>query len=203
MLRSNFARFAFAGALVSVVGASYAQTIFNYDSILSGDTPTGAPTFASLLIEDIAPDQVKMTLTPSAAADPDQFLSRLFLNVDSSIAGLTLESSNSFLQGFTYSQDSQNYGGGAYDLKLDFDIAPPADRLFAGRTAEMVFSGTGLNANSFSFMANNGSYTALHLQGLDKGGSAHVTAAPVPEPASMIALGVGAALLAARRRRKS
>jgi hypothetical protein len=198
----SFSRLIPLAAAFALAGLASAQTTFNFDSILSGDTPTGGPTFASLLIEDLAPGQVKMTLTPSATADPSQFISRLFMNVDDAVTGLTLDSSNSFLQSFVFNSDSQNYGGGNYDLNLNFDIAPPSDRLLAGKTAEWIFSGSGLNSNSFSFAANNGSYSALHLQGLDMGGSVHVTAAPVPEPGTMLALGVGAALLAVRRRRQ-
>jgi hypothetical protein len=187
-----------AGGLFAASLAS--AQLYNFDTIVTGDNPTGGPVYASMLIEDAGLDTVKFTLTPTGAADPDQFLSRLFLNLDPSVSGVSYSETTNFITGFSETVNGESFGGGNYDLKISFDLAPPADRLYTGRSAEWTISGAGLSADKFSLTADSGLYNVLQIQGIPGGGSSHVTASPVPEPGLFIA--VGSLLLGGRLLKK-
>lgn len=185
------------GAFALAAASSMAQT-YQFNSIVTGDTPTGGPVYADLLVEDTAPNTVKMSLSPSTLALDTQFASRLFLNIDPSVTNLNLTSYDGRVTGWTRDDNQVPFGGGKYDLQVMFDIAPPADRLFGGRTAVWTFTGTGLSAASFATTADSGLFNVLHLQGLPGGGSSHVSSQPVPEPGLLAAGLIG--LLAMRRK---
>jgi hypothetical protein len=97
-----------------------------------------------------------------------------------------------------------NDAGLTYNVKIEFDNAPPPDRLLPGLTAVQKLSGTGLTEDDFVTMpgSNGECYGLLHVQGLPNGGSTKLCGQLVPEPASILGLGLGGFLLLGLRRRK-
>lgn len=194
------------GALMAMFVATPAQATvtFYFDTLT--DPPAGIPSgtapWATLTIDNSGANTVTMSLTHVGDADPGQFFATLLLN----IAGYAGEAitvtgtgpNGAVVEGYSFGSNSQNPGG--YDLKINFDIAPPSDRFSPGMTVSWTVSMAGLDENDFvDFSANSGRLAQLHIQGLANGGSQWVT--PVPEPASMAALGIGALALLRRRRK--
>lgn len=188
-----------------VVGGASAQALItmDFEVVLTGATPGGASPWATLTIQDIAADTVEMTLTHHATSTAGQFVSRLWMNIEPFPNDLVFSTSSSKISGHTFSQDGINTVGGPYDFSVQFNLAPPAARLLPGDSATWQVSGTGLTENSFLAMSPGGIQAMIHIQGIGPGGedSGHITV--VPEPATMLAIGVGLAALAARRRRSA
>lgn len=130
---------------------------------------------------DCAVGTVELVLT-SSLEDPDEFFSNFFFN---SSTGAVTTSYTSLLAGSigsdpTINQYSSNaYAaagqGGSYDVRIDFDIAPPADRFNLNDSLLFTITGTGITANTFLINALGSSYSAAaHLQGITGGCSAWV-----------------------------
>ncbi len=183
-----------------------AAIVFEFNTVIAG-APQGGPTFATLTIEDSGVDTV--TLTLAHTADPNlaggQSIHYMLLNIDPFVGGINITSSDSKFEGFSASQDGQNDSGGSFDLQIDFDIAPPSDRFLAGDSAIMTATGSGLTENSFDALsAGNQQWQGMiHFISIPpEGDSAKVVTGndPVPEPATLMALGLGLAALIKRRR---
>ena len=163
----------------------------------------GGPVFARLTFENAGVDTVTMTLENTAmlpAAD-GQAISRLLLNVDPFVSG-SISSLSSKLKSWEFKEDGFTDVAGAFDLKITFDNRSN-NRILPGGSIVMTAMGGGLTENSFNALsAGNNQYLGMvHLISIPPDGdSAKVTA--VPEPASMIALGLGALALVRRRKRK-
>ena len=123
---------------------------------------------------------VELVLT-SSLEDPDEFFSNFFFNSSTAVT----TSYTSLLAGAIGSaplinQYSSNaYAaagqGGSYDVRIDFDIAPPADRFNLNDSLLFTITGTGITANTFLVSALGSSYfAAAHLQGITGGCSAWV-----------------------------
>ena len=193
------------GALALLAASPAFAYDFIFKNVVSGDTPSGGPDFATMSIEDGGTDTVNFTLSQSSLADPGQFLSRLFVNLDNNYSNLNVSSSDLQFEDWNFEQNGNNYGGGRFDFKFLFENSNSGDRVYPGDTVTWTVTGDGLTANSFMAMSDHVEYlNMLHIQGIGPNGdgSAHVTSEPVPEPGTMLALGAGAAALLARRRRK-
>jgi hypothetical protein len=192
---------------LAVVGftSAHASIVFQFNTVIAG-APQGGPTFATLTIEDSGVDTV--TLTLAHTADPNvaggQAIMSLLLNVDPYIGGINVTSADSKFEGFSASQNGQNDSGASFDLQLNFDIAPPTDRFLAGDSAVMTATGSGLTENSFDALsAGNQQWQGMiHFISIPPDGNSAkvVTGEPVPEPATILALGLGLAALIKRRR---
>ena len=95
-------------------------------------------------------------------------------------------------------------GSTDFDIQVDFDNAPPANRFGPGDSIQFLITGIpSLMANSFNFLSVPGGQgpflnaAKVHGIGPDGLGSGWVT---VPEPASFGATALGAPLLMRRRR---
>jgi hypothetical protein len=205
MKRNLFIATALAGvAFVSATAES--AVYFEFNTVIAGD-PQGGPAFATLLIENNGTDSVSMTF--SHTADPNlaggQAIKTLLLNVDSYVP-VTVTSTSSKLTSFSSSEDGQNDSGAMFDLRMEFDIAPPSDRFVAGDSIVMEATGTGLTENSFAAISTGSAqYEGMvHFLSIppDGGSAKVVTGEPVPEPASLGAIALGVAALLGRRRKK-
>ncbi len=176
---------------------------YDFSILVTGDPPQGTSPFATLIVQDAGTDTVDMTLTHNAGSASGQFLTKLLLNIEPFPSGLNLTHSSSKITGFGFGLDAFNDASGRFDMFVDFETSNRnggADRLKPGESVTWQVSAPGLDENDFVALSqgNLNVPALLHLQGIPGGGSAKL--APVPEPASLLALLAGVGALAARRR---
>lgn len=190
------------GALMSFASAS-AAIVFEFGTIVTG-APAGGPLYARLTITNAGTDTVSLFFENTAAlpAADGQAVHRLHLNVDPFIAGLTVTSADPHFEDFNYTQDGQNDAGSMFDLQINLDIAPPADRFLPGDTMTMTATATGLTENNFLALSSGVPRQAMvHLISIPPDGNSAKVTTPVPEPATMSALGLGVVALLRRRKK--
>jgi hypothetical protein len=190
------------GAVISFSSAS-AAIVFEFGTIVNG-APVGGPLYGRLTITNAGANTVSLVLenTATLPAAAGQAFHRLHLNVDPFIGGLVVSSGDPHFESFSYSQDSQNDAGSKFDLQINLDIAPPADRFLPGDSMTMTATATGLTEDHFNnFSAGTPRQAMIHIISIPTDGSSAKVTTPVPEPASFAALGLGALALLRRRRK--
>jgi hypothetical protein len=193
-------------AVAAMAGAmAHASVTLQFTDAISG-APVGGPVFATLTIQNAGANTVNFTMTNTMDGNVSggQFISGLLLNVDPYVAG-TMNWTSNRITGYEFDMDGENSSGGKFDYSVDFVTANNGNRFVAGNVVTWSVTGSGLSEDDFTGMsAGNNSYQAMiHIQSIpNSGGSAKVTpGAPVPEPATLMALGLG--LTALLRRRKA
>lgn len=184
-----------------------ADMTFEFTTVVSGDTPSGDAPWATLLCQDTGVDEVTFTLTHSATSTAGQFLTELMLNYDGTIPGnFDIASTNPSVTGAGFGEDAYNDAGSAYDIQLLFETSNSGGlRVEPGDSVVFTITGTGVDCLDFNVLSTPngdgvGQLALLHVQGtFGQEGSSKI--APVPEPASMAALAIGALGMLARRRR--
>ena len=192
-----------AAAALTLAGPSASAIVtFDFEVLITGQMPQGSSPWATLTIEDNGSDTVDMTLSHNAGSAEGQFISKLLLNMDPFADNLTLTHSSTKITGFGFGMDAFNDAGGRFDMYVDFEVSNRdggAHRLKPGESVSWQVMGDGLSEDDFVALSQGhlNVFALLHIQGINGEGSGKV--APVPEPGTLAAIGVGLAALASRR----
>ena len=208
-MKSTFRLAVFAALAASAVAANATVTIY-FSTLYTGVTPNGAIPWATLTITDGAnAGDVDFSLTTDLASP--QFLSQLMLNTVANPSGMTMSASSGTFS-FAASEDGFSDAGQQFDVKIGFPTANNGTRIDDTNSATWTLSQNGLTENSFSALSTpshdddeDGIEALLHVQGIPDGdegtSSGKITPGPVPEPASLATLGLGALALLRRRKK--
>ena len=212
----------FCGAIFSLFGlqmeASAGTLTLDYTVSFGAATPDGPAPYATSLFDDGgSPGTVTLTVDVAATVDAAD-MTALYINLDPSLDPNSLSIVRTGGDGpvagdiniSTGVDAFQADGDGLYDIFID--MPPPGNRFEAGETLTFAISGIGtLEASSFDFYAAPGggagpflsvarfqSTDSPLIEGPDTEGSDWVGA--VPEPSTLVLLGLASLALAVRRR---
>lgn len=178
---------------------------YGHVHVSSPASPAGAAPWATLVFVQNGVDTVDFTLTHNASSAAGQFLANIYLNIVPFIGGITLTSLDETQATITSMATGLNAfshdGAWDFDMFLQFQVSGGAGRLAPGESVSWRAMGSGLTEAHFDAWSNgpHASQSLIHIQGIPGGESAHLE--PVPEPATMALLGLGAAALLRRRKR--
>jgi hypothetical protein len=183
-----------AGAFLLIPAFASADFSWDFNTVISGDTPGGSAPWANLTGTQNG-SGVDFTLTFNSfvgAGSATEFLKQLDLAYTGGLdTGHDLNTGSASIVGFDFG--SLTDAGLHFDVKMDFSTPNNANRVTPGESVS--FTITNVDADNFTS-------GLLHINGTPGNeGSGKVAPGPVPEPASMAALGIGAMGLLARRRR--
>ena len=194
------AAIAFAGQTAS------ASLVFNFNHVVNG-TPVGGPNFATLVVENAGTDTVNFTMTNTmdGSVSQGQFISRLWLNVSPFVSG-NMTWTSPTITGYTFDHNDINQAGARFDYEVRFTTANNGNRFTAGDVVTWSVTGAGLSEDDFDAQSVGDKhwYGLIHIQAIPgcEDDSAKVKAGePVPEPATWLALGLGATAFLRRRKR--
>ncbi len=215
MSKASLAFAAFAALGLSA--KSEAALVFKFDNVIYGDTPSGSSPWAMLTIDDYAPNKVSFTLSHTGSGSPKQYISSLLLNSELLPKKMKMIESSPIITGFNYGSNSYSAPfGNRFDIKVSFGTSSKHNgyyQLNPGESVSWIFEGKNLTADHFLSTTKSGWYNMIYVEGIPEDcyyGFSKVTGdycqppteQPVPEPASLAALGFGAAALLRRRRAK-
>lgn len=184
--------------LVASLSARAATLTVDVNTLLTGGPGVpGSQSVAKLTIKDTAANTVEVkieNLWSNVVFGNGSFLTRLFLETTLATAipnGMHV--SGNPIDGWG---NSGKNAGFSFDKRVEFETANNANRFRSGEESVFTLTATGLDATDFT-------RAMVHIQGIAQNGeSAKYTGEAVPEPGTMIALGMGVAA-AVRRRKKA
>lgn len=200
---ARLSRWSVAAAALTLITTSQAVVTFNFTELVTGDPPQGTSPWATLTISNAGANTVDMTLSHNAGSAQPQFLTELLLNVNPFPGNLTLIENSPVIVGHSFSLDGFNDASGRFDMMVEFETSnSQGNRLEPGESVSWQVTGTGLTENSFLALSthNLNVYAMVHVQGIGGQGSGKI--APIPEPASFVAMGGALLALLARKRRR-
>lgn len=209
MTRKLFILAAIATASFSAVPAT--AVTWNYGTVHSsaaGLIPSGDAPWATLDFNQNGVNQVDFTLTHNATSASGQFLREFYMNI-APFVGATINFTDTSDANVNSASVSENAYGHAtatgFDVNIKFQVSGGPGRLTAGESVSWSIVGSGLTESHFEAYSggNAPALSLIHLQGIPGGDSSHIEASPVPEPATLSAVILGAAALLRRRRRIS
>ena len=218
MLRANVAAACAALGSLFVWAAPARAAVLDIpfgDDYTSGVVPAGAGPWMTARFDDHGtPGSVTLTITSNLAGG-SEFVTRVLFNFDPTLNPAALTFSAPTKAGtfadpvVSAGADALSAGGGAnFDLLVQFDNSPPANRFGGSESVTYTITGVPtLTAGSFAFTSTGGGSGPLpasaHIQGTGASaqGSAWVTV--VPEPASATLVLLASSALVIRRPRRS
>lgn len=193
-------------AVMASASIASAAIQFDFSNLATGSTPAGTAPWATLVGNQNGANRVDFTFSHNASSAAGQFITRLYLNI-SPFPGnlaLTLVGATPQYSSHSFSQNGHSDASSSFDFEMQFGTSNAGGglaRLEPGESMSFFITGTGLTESSFLAMSGGTPRQAMiHLQGIPGGQSGKLT--PVPEPATLGVLGIGAIALL-RRRRKS
>jgi hypothetical protein len=192
-----------------------AVVVFDFVRVISGTPPSGSAPWARLTIQDESSNTVgfQLDLLWNSPDGKTPFAGYLLLNVEpfvsvSLVPGSVSGGGSISGSGVNSGSNSFTDAGSKYDVKIEFDTAPPGVRLIGGESLTWKLTGTGLTEGHFKALSaplgdpTKRDYALLHVQGTGKDGKDSGKLGVIPEPATLILFGMGlAAPLAARWRK--
>jgi len=195
----------------ALVAGSQAALVFNLNTTYTGTAPAGTAPWARLTVTNVAANKVNVKFEHLSTSAESRFITSLYLNLSPFISNLAIvsgtEVNGNKRDGFTVSNNGVNgAAGNNFDVGVGFKTSNSGggvNRLKQGEFWSADLTGTGLSALTFATANNKGNFIGAHIQGLNGGQSGHITTTgqPVPEPASLAALGMGAVALLRRRKK--
>lgn len=203
-MNKHFAVLLLAGLVAMSTSARGAIVTYDYNFEFSGASPpAGAAPWLRVVFNDFGGvGSVDMTFTALNLVGTE-FVRFAMFNLDPALAPTSLIFSAPVKTGVfsdpivsTGVNAFQADGDGLFDIQLQFDQSPPANRFDAGDSVKYTITGiAGLTANSFNFNSapggGAGSFpVAAHVQGIGPGGGLSGWVAPEPGLLSLLALAV-------------